>query len=61
MDNYCIVPVYYLYLPVCIHLLWFISIYVPTRAANSKELDHFVELELEKIFFVNSHKTIQAH
>ena len=38
-----------------------------TRAANSKELDHFaeLELELEKIFFLNSnlnsHKTVRIH
>ena len=38
-----------------------------TRAANSKELDHFaeLELELEKKFFLNSnlnsHKTVRVH
>ena len=35
------------------------------RAANSKELDHFAELELEKLFFLNSnlnsHKSVRVH
>ena len=40
---------------------------IRTRAANSnsnsKEPDHFAEfeLELEKIFFLNSNKTVRVH
>ena len=36
---------------------------VGNRAANSKKLDHFAELQLhlEKILFLNSNKTVRVH